>query len=78
MYQEVLRDIEGIGIFPAVSLVLFVIVFMLVVVYAMRIDRAGVRHMAALPLDDQSSGLDPRTPRQARSRRSPADQEETV
>jgi len=52
MYQEVLRDIEGIGVFPAVSLVLFVVVFTLVVTYAIRIDRAGVTHMAALPLDE--------------------------
>ena len=56
MYQEVLRDIEGIGVFPAVSLVLFVIIFTLVVVYAFRIDRAGVRHMAELPLEDQDGG----------------------
>jgi hypothetical protein len=55
MYQEVLRDIDGIGIFPAVSLVLFVAVFTLAVVYALRIDRAGVRHMAALPLEDQAA-----------------------
>jgi hypothetical protein len=54
MYQEVLRDIEGIGIFPAVSLVVFVAVFTLSVVYALRIDRAGVRHMAALPLDENA------------------------
>jgi cytochrome c oxidase cbb3-type subunit 3 len=67
MYQEVLRDIEGIGIFPAVSLLLFVAVFTLVVVYALRIDRDGVRHMAALPLEDD---------RVARSLRSLADQED--
>ena len=54
MYQEVLRDIEGIGVFPAVSLVLFVIVFTLVVIYAFRIDRAGATQMAALPLDDSA------------------------
>lgn len=60
MYQEVLRDIDGIGIFPAVSLVLFVIVFTLVLIYAFRIDRAGVRHMAALPLDDEISDGGPR------------------
>ena len=60
MYQEVLRDIEGIGVFPAVSLVLFVIVFTLVVIYAFRIDRAGVQHMAALPLDDDALDGGPR------------------
>ena len=53
MYQEVLRSIEGIGIFPAISLVVFVVVFALVVVHAARMDGAGVRHMAGLPLDDQ-------------------------
>ena len=53
MYQEVLRGVEGIGIFPAVSLIVFMVVFALVVVYAARIDRAGVQHMAGLPLEDQ-------------------------
>ena len=53
MYQDVLRSVEGIGIFPAISLVVFVVVFALVVVHAMRMDGAGVRHMAGLPLEDQ-------------------------
>jgi len=52
MYQEVLRSVEGIGIFPAISLVLFVVVFTVVVLHALRMDGAGVRHMAGLPLDD--------------------------
>jgi hypothetical protein len=56
MYQEVLRDIEGIGVFPAVSLVLFVVVFTLAVIHAARIDRAGVTRMAALPLDESAEG----------------------
>jgi cytochrome c oxidase cbb3-type subunit IV len=77
MYQEVLRDIEGIGIFPAVSLVLFVAVFTLIVVYAMRIDRAGVRHMAELPLDDDDpGGFAARTPLHARSQYALANQED--
>ena len=53
MYQEVLRSVEGVGIFPAISLVVFVTVFAVVVLHAARMDRAGVRHMAGLPLDDQ-------------------------
>jgi hypothetical protein len=52
MYQEVLRSIEGVGIFPAVSLVVFVAVFTLVVWHALRMDVAGVRHMADLPLEE--------------------------
>jgi len=53
MYQEVLRGVEGVGIFPTISLVLFAIVFALVVVHAARMDREGIRHMAGLPLEDQ-------------------------
>ena len=52
MYQEVLRSIEGVGIFPAVSLVVFVAIFTLAVWHALRMDVAGVRHMAELPLDE--------------------------
>lgn len=55
MYQEILRDIDGIAIFPAVSLVLFVTVFTLAVLHALRIDGAGVRRMAALPLEDEEA-----------------------
>jgi len=53
MYQEVLRGVEGVGIFPAISLLVFVTVFAMVLVHAARLDRDGVRQMAALPLDDQ-------------------------
>ena len=53
MYQEVLRSVEGVGIYPAISLVVFFVVFALVVLHAARMDRAGVQHMAGLPLDDQ-------------------------
>jgi len=53
MYQEVLRGVEGIGIFPVVSLVLFVLVFTLAVGHALRMDRDGVRRLSALPLEDR-------------------------
>jgi hypothetical protein len=53
MYQEVLRSVEGVGIFPAISLVVFVAVFGLVVLRAARMDRSGVQRLAALPLDEK-------------------------
>ena len=52
MYRDVLQSIAGIGIFPAVSLVLFVLVFTLAVVHAWRIDGDGAQRMAALPLEN--------------------------
>jgi len=53
MYQELLRNIHGVGVFPVVSLVLFVVVYTLAVIHALRIDRAGVKYMAGLPLDQE-------------------------
>ncbi len=52
MYTEILRGIEGVGIFPIISLVLFVAVFTVVLVWAIRADRGRLDRHAALPLTD--------------------------
>jgi hypothetical protein len=51
MYLETLRGIAGIGIFPALSLVLFVVIFAVVLYRVARMDRAQVLRYADLPLD---------------------------
>jgi hypothetical protein len=53
MYKEVLRAIVDIDTFPVISLVLFVVVFALAVVRAVRMDRRTADMMASLPLDDR-------------------------
>ena len=55
MYMETLRGIAGIGVFPALSLVLFVAVFGGVIVRVSRMDRAAVRAFADLPLDPREA-----------------------
>jgi hypothetical protein len=52
MYIETLRGIAGVGIFPALSLIVFVAVFLIVLVGVARMDRASVRRFANLPLDE--------------------------
>ena len=52
MYKETLRSIAGIGIFPVVSLLLFVIVFAAAVVRACRLQPADAARLAALPLEE--------------------------
>jgi cytochrome c oxidase cbb3-type subunit 4 len=52
MYTELLRSIGGIDIFPVISLVLFVVVFTVMLVRVLRMDRAQASEMAALPLDE--------------------------
>lgn len=63
MYMETLRGIAGIGTFPALSLVLFVTVFAVVLVRVARMDRASVRRFACLPLED--AGDDTSVPKEA-------------
>lgn len=52
MAAEVLRAIDGIAIFPIVSLVLFVIVFGGVLIWSSRLDRRRLDRYARLPLDE--------------------------
>jgi len=56
MYQDILQRIEGIGIFPLISLLLFVAVFSVVLVRVFRLDRAQADRFAALPIDDDAPG----------------------
>lgn len=51
MYAETLRGIAGIGIYPVLSLLLFVAVFAVVIVRVVRMPRADERRLAAIPLD---------------------------
>ena len=55
MYKETLRAIEGIGLFPVVSLLLFVTVFTVAVVRVLRMDRGDLARLASLPLDGDAT-----------------------
>lgn len=56
MHKEILRSITGVGIFPVISLLLFVAVFALVLLRTFRMDRADVQRLARLPLDAPADG----------------------
>jgi len=57
MYSEILRSIAGIGVFPVISLLLFVGMFAAVLIWVWRADRTRLDEMAHIPLDasDQSA-----------------------
>lgn len=52
MYQDILRTMAGVEVFPLLSLVLFVTVFAVVVVWAGRLDGPRLSRYSRLPLDD--------------------------
>lgn len=51
MYKDVLRSIEGIGIFPSIGLVLFITFFIVMVIYLIKKGRGYYEHAAHLPLE---------------------------
>ena len=53
MIRNVLESIEGIGIFPTISLIIFVIAFVVMIVWVVRLDRADVERMSRIPLDNE-------------------------
>ena len=55
MYREILQSINGVGIFPVLSLLIFVSVFSLVLVATSRLSKARLAELARMPLDN---GLD--------------------
>ena len=67
MYMDVLRSMTGIEVFPAVSLVLFLVLFAGVLVWTWRTDPARLDEIAAIPLhDDQMTVLGTESPRPRR------------
>lgn len=52
MYKEVLRSMEGIGIFPSISLIIFFTFFVLLVGYVIKKGKAHFDDAARLPLEN--------------------------
>jgi len=52
MYKDVLRSIDGIGLYPVVSLVIFVLFFTSVFLWVCQMKKSEAVELAAMPLDD--------------------------
>ncbi len=53
-FVNYLEKISGVGIYPLLSLLLFTIIFILVVLYAMRASNETISEMENLPLDEKN------------------------
>lgn len=52
MYKEVLRSIDNIAIFPIISLIIFVLFFIGITIWAMRVPKDYIKHMESLPMEE--------------------------
>lgn len=56
MYKNVLQTIEGVGIFPLLSMLIFLAVFLAAIIWFFKADKEHLQHMAELPLDHLHKG----------------------
>ena len=54
MYKELLQSIEGIEIYPLISLFIFLALFIGVVIWIVKLDKGYVKEMETLPLEDDA------------------------
>lgn len=55
MYKEALRSIEGIQIYPLISLTIFGLFFISLIIWVMKADKEYIHNMSHLPLADDES-----------------------
>lgn len=55
MYKEVLRTMEGVEIFPSISLILFFAFFTLLIVYLVKTGKQHWEEVANLPLESDET-----------------------
>lgn len=52
MFKEVLQSIEGIGIYPIISMIVFILFFVAVIIWYFKADKKYLKKMKNLPLDE--------------------------
>ena len=55
MYKTIMEGIEGVGIYPIISLILFFGVFTGMLWWVFKMDRHHIDHMGQLPLESDAS-----------------------
>jgi fructose-specific phosphotransferase system IIC component len=55
VYKEALRSIEGIQIYPLISLTIFGLFFISLIIWVMKADKEYIHNMSHLPLTDDES-----------------------
>jgi cytochrome c oxidase cbb3-type subunit IV len=55
MFSNNLSAIEGVSIYPMIGLAIFVTIFTLWIIYALRLDKKEVEELENLPLDSSTN-----------------------
>lgn len=55
MFNNYLESIEGVGIYPIISLLVFFMFFVVMIVWLMRVDKSYIKKMSSMPLDNEEN-----------------------
>ncbi len=55
MYKDVLRSMEGVELFPSISLILFFAFFLLLIIYLVKTGKAHWEDASHLPLESEET-----------------------
>ena len=53
MYKELLQSIDGVSIYPLISLVVFVIFFVVMLIWMIKVDKNYIKKMENLPFENE-------------------------
>lgn len=53
MYKEILQSIEGVSIYPIISLVVFVLFFVVILIWMFKVDKNYIKKMENLPFEKE-------------------------
>ena len=56
MIRNYLQSIEGVEVYPLISLIIFVLFFVAIFVWMIRIDKKYLKEMSEMPLDLTTNG----------------------
>ena len=56
MIRNYLQSIEGVEVYPLISLIIFVLFFVAIFVWMIRIDKKYLKEMSEMPLDLNTNG----------------------
>lgn len=57
-YINYLESITGIGIYPLIGFIVFFVFFILVTIYALKIDKKQIIELSEIPLDINEKKID--------------------
>lgn len=53
MHKELLQSIEGVSIYPIISLIVFVVFFAVILIWMFKVDKKYIKKMENLPFENE-------------------------